>query len=175
MYKTLGVAATSLAMFSAFAQTAPYAGQQHREIKSLPAPDVAELLAGQGMGLAKAAELNGYPGPVHVLENADALALTAGQRQSTRTLLDRHKDRARRIGAALVASERALDHAFVSRQIDETSLSGLMADIGKLQAELREEHLRTHLKQTALLNQDQIQRYAVLRGYHASGHPHHRP
>src|SRR5688500_491116 len=45
---------------------APYAGQQSRDIKSLSEQEIAALLAGQGAGLAKAAELNGYPGPAHV-------------------------------------------------------------------------------------------------------------
>ena len=46
----------------------PYAGQQARTIKSLSKEDIAALLNGKGMGMAKAAELNGYPGPVHLLE-----------------------------------------------------------------------------------------------------------
>jgi hypothetical protein len=48
----------------------PYAGQQTRAIKALSPEDLAGLLNGEGMGMAKAAELNGYPGPVHVLELA---------------------------------------------------------------------------------------------------------
>lgn len=38
------------------------------------------------MGLAKAAELNGYPGPLHVLELAVDLSLTAEQKAATETL-----------------------------------------------------------------------------------------
>ena len=58
---------------SGFAQdhhrhVSPYAGQEVRRIKSLSAERVADLLAGRGAGYAKAAELNGVPGPVHVLE-----------------------------------------------------------------------------------------------------------
>src|SRR5262249_1929289 len=45
----------------------PYAGQQSRSIKALSEDDIAALLKGAGIGLAKAAELNGYPGPAHVL------------------------------------------------------------------------------------------------------------
>ena len=48
----------------------PYAGQQTRAIKALSPEDLAGLLNGEGRGMAKAAELNGYPGPVHVLELA---------------------------------------------------------------------------------------------------------
>src|ERR1700757_2891750 len=57
----------------------PYAGQQKREIKALSEEDVAGYLGGAGMGYAKAAELNGYPGPMHVLELGDRLELTDEQ------------------------------------------------------------------------------------------------
>ncbi len=57
------------------AQT-PYAGMQTRPIKALSEQQMADLSAGRGMGLALAAELNGYPGPVHVLELADKLNLS---------------------------------------------------------------------------------------------------
>jgi hypothetical protein len=48
----------------AFAQSghSPYAGQEKREIKALSAEDIEGYLTGQGMGFAKAAELNHYPG-----------------------------------------------------------------------------------------------------------------
>jgi hypothetical protein len=42
---------------------------------------LAALLKGEGMGMAKAAELNGYPGPTHVLTLAKELALTESQLQ----------------------------------------------------------------------------------------------
>jgi hypothetical protein len=49
----------------------PYAGQQNRTIKALSDEDIVGLLKGDGMGFAKAAELNGYPGPKHVLDLGD--------------------------------------------------------------------------------------------------------
>lgn len=112
LIKTAGCIALALAAHLATAEPAPYAGQQKRAIKSLSDQDVTDLLQGQGMGLAKAAELNGYPGPAHVLEHADALALTDQQRTATTALLHAHKDAARKLGAALIASEEALDEAF---------------------------------------------------------------
>lgn len=172
MYKLFGLTALGFAICSVSAQTSPYAGEQQREIKSLPAAEVADLLAGQGMGLAKAAELNGYPGPAHVLELAGPLALTPQQRSATEALMRRHKARARQMGAALVEAERSLDQAFSSRQVDAASLARLAARIGAEQAQLREEHLRTHLEQTALLDKPQIERYQQVRGYSASGHQH---
>lgn len=154
------------AALAAGAQAAgPYAGQQARAIKSLSPQEVSDLQQGQGMGLAKAAELNGYPGPVHVLEHADALALTAQQRAATQDLMQRHKARARELGLSLIEAERALDQAFASKQVDAALLGRLTADIGAQQARLRQEHLRTHLAQTALLERGQIERYQALRGY----------
>ena len=154
---------------AAHAQTSPYAGEQARDIKSLSAQEAADLAAGQGMGLAKAAELNGYPGPAHVLEHADALGLTAQQRGATQALMSAHKSRARVLGLELIAAERALDDAFRTRRIDDAALARLTSDIGRLQAQLREEHLRTHLAQTALLDARQVERYPVLRGYVSAG------
>ena len=60
----------------------PYAGQQTREIKALSSTQTADLLAGKGMELAKAAELNGYPGPMHTLELATQLELSTEQKQA---------------------------------------------------------------------------------------------
>lgn len=154
------------------AQAGPYAGQQHREIKALSPQDRAALLEGQGLGYAKAAELNGYPGPTHVLELAKQLQLTPRQLEASRQLLADHKQAARRLGAAIVEAERALDAAFASRSADEPGVRRMTADIARLQGELRAEHLRAHLAQAALLEPGQIERYARLRGY--TGAPEHR-
>jgi hypothetical protein len=54
----------------------PYADQQHRIIKALSEEEIAALLKGEGLGMAKAAELNGYPGPLHVLTLARELELS---------------------------------------------------------------------------------------------------
>jgi hypothetical protein len=154
----------------------PYAGEQHREIKSVSATEAAELLDGAGRGFAKAAELNGYPGPAHVIDHADALALSPSQRKVSQDLLVQHKDRARSLGAAVLAAERGLDEAFATRRIDVASLDRQTAAIGSLLAQLRAEHLRTHLAQTDILTSQQIEKYARLRGY--AGEPpaeHGRP
>lgn len=172
----IAVAALPLA---AMAQHSPYAGQEARAIKSLSDAEVQELLSGQGMGLAKAAELNGYPGPAHVLEHAHALGLTPQQRQATEALMQRHKERARQLGRELVEAERRLDEAFARRTIDAASLGAMTSEIGTKQAQLRQEHLRTHLEQTALLDAAQVRRYNELRGYtgaspsHGGGARHH--
>lgn len=151
------------------AGTSGYAGQETRAIKSLADADVASLLAGQGAGYAKAAELNGYPGPVHALELATALALDANQVEQTRALMDRHRSRARELGAQLVAAERALDDLFATRQATADTVEALARDVGLLQASLRAEHLKTHLAQRALFNAEQTRKYTELRGYGSVG------
>jgi Spy/CpxP family protein refolding chaperone len=143
----------------------PYAGQQLREIKSLSNQEQQDLLEGKGMGLAKAAELNGFPGPMHTLEHAEALKLSAEQKSKTQGLLQTHKSAVKALGKQLVEVERALDLQFSSAQITSETLTQLTQKIGQLQAQIRAEHLKTHLEQTALLTKSQIEQYGVLRGY----------
>src|SRR5690606_30744725 len=108
--------------------------------------EIDGLLAGKGMGYGKAAELNGYPGPAHVLELGDELSLTASQRQETEIVFAQMETAAKALGADLVAAERALDQAFRSKKIDESSLlSELVKNIGDAESRLRVVHLRAHL------------------------------
>ncbi len=154
--------------------SAPYAGQQQRTIKALSDKDVQDITEGKGMSLALAAELNNYPGPMHVLEHAQALALSDTQRSSTAQLMATHKDEVRALGRQLVAAERELDQAFASRQIDSPSLTARMQRIGALQAAIRDAHLQTHLRQTALLTAAQVAQYNQLRGYGTSAAASHK-
>ena len=156
---------------AAMAQVSPYAGQERNDIKALAPQEVTALLAGQGAGFAKAAELNGYPGPMHVIELADQLALTPQQLESTQQLMHDHKERARRLGAEVVAAERELDQLFGERRADAATVASGAERIGLLHAKLRAEHLNTHLLQTALLSTEQARRYTELRGYAAGSTP----
>jgi hypothetical protein len=65
----------------------PYAGIETRSIKALSDQQIADLRGGRGMGLALAAELNGYPGPAHALELSDALQLSEEQKTQTAALM----------------------------------------------------------------------------------------
>ena len=106
----------SSAAHTAETLSAPYAGQQIRSIKSLSDEERTALLTGQGSGFAKAAELNGYPGPAHVLELASQLGLDPTQQTATQALMSAHRERARTTGAELVAAEAELDALFADRQ-----------------------------------------------------------
>lgn len=155
----------------------PYAGLEQRPIKALSEQATADLLAGRGMGLALAAELNGYPGPLHVLELADALALTEEQRQRTRALFAAMREAAMAQGRELVAGEARLDGLFADRTVDPDSLRAATAAIGGAQGALRATHLEYHIAMRELLTPEQRQRYEALRGYadpapHGHGHAH---
>lgn len=154
------------------AAASPYAGQEHTDIKALTAAEQSALLDGQGMGFAKPAELNGYPGPKHVLELSDPLGLSQAQREATQALFERMQAAARGIGAELVAAERALDALYASRTATVARVDSQLASIEALRARLRGVHLNAHLEQAALMTRHQVALYARLRGYGASGHQH---
>ena len=95
-------------------QAQPYAGFQTRPIKALSAGELSDMSAGRGMGLALAAELNGYPGPLHVLELADQLGLTGEQRAAVKQQFDRMREEAIPIGQSLItAAQRALFNGMI--------------------------------------------------------------
>jgi hypothetical protein len=150
----------------------PYAGQQSRDVKALSADEVDSLLAGKGMGFAKAAELNGFPGPAHVLELAPALHLTDEQRRQTEAIFASMQERAKTAGSALVDEERSLDASFRTKAVTSESLARSLARIGELQAQVRAAHLEAHLAQARILTDGQAARYASLRGYGEGSHHH---
>jgi hypothetical protein len=90
--------------------------------QALSPQEVEQYLSGAGMGYAKAAELNHFPGPMHVLELADKLGLSGEQRKATQRLMEEHKAEARAIGAKLVEAERALEALFGTVRYDRKSL-----------------------------------------------------
>jgi len=128
---------------------------------------VKQYLAGDGMGYALPAELNRYPGPMHVLELADKLSLSEAQRAQTQALMQAHKAEARAIGAKLIASERELETLFRDAKADRAVLAAAVSSAAGLRGEYRLSHLETHRRMRVLLSEDQIRRYDQLRGYTA--------
>ncbi|HYE41651.1 MAG TPA: Spy/CpxP family protein refolding chaperone, partial [Ramlibacter sp.] len=143
----------------------PYSGQQDRQIKALSDEEVSQYLAGAGMGYARPAELNRFPGPMHALELADQLELTAEQRSAIRALMDAHKAQARAIGTKLVDAERHLDRLFHASDVSADALARAVAAAAALEGEYRLSHLETHRRLRPLLTEAQIARYEALRGY----------
>jgi hypothetical protein len=143
----------------------PYAGMEARAIKALSEAQLADLEAGRGMGLALAAELNGYPGPAHVLELADALHLTAEQRGRTEILFAEMKEEAIARGAAVLRGEAALDRAFAGHSVNPAALRAQLIELGTAHGELRNTHLKYHIAMLDVMAGDQIAAYRRLRWY----------
>lgn len=156
--------------FTATAQHTPYAGQHVRAIKALSNDEVQQYHAGAGMGFARAAELNSYPGPMHVLELTEQLALSSAQHEATKRLMESHKAEAKRIGEKLVEAERALDQLFAGGKFDAAQLAQQVKQAAAIQGEYRLAHLDTHRQMRAILTSQQVARYDALRGY--AGHSH---
>jgi hypothetical protein len=146
-------------------QANPYAGQQGRPIKALSDEDIAALRNGEGMGMAKVAELNFYPGPAHVLALAKQLGLTDDQVRKTQAIHDRMSAGAKSLGAELIAHEQTLDQLFAKGRVTPDRLTAETLVLGELQGRLRSVHLIAHLEMRDVLTAEQIASYQRLRGY----------
>jgi hypothetical protein len=154
---------------TSFAQSrSPYAGFETRAIKALSEQQISELRSGLGMSLALAAELNGYPGPRHVLELASDLNLSNAQRAKVEGLFADMKAETIAIGERLIAQEAELDGQFARKTVTPASLMASTQAIGATQADLRATHLKYHLLTVDMLTPAQTQRYLELRGYGAA-------
>jgi Spy/CpxP family protein refolding chaperone len=179
MTRTAPVPALALSALLALAapaagQPSPYAEHTEREIKALSAEEIDPYLTGQGMGLALPAELNGYPGPKHVLELAAELDLSEEQRQAVQRVHDAMLEQAKELGRQIVEAERRLDALFAEAEATPGTLRAALDHLATLQAALRYTHLEAHLETKALLTEAQVARYPHLRGYAAEGkHPGH--
>lgn len=144
---------------------AVYAGLDRRQVATLSDDEIAGLEAGRGMGFALPAELNGYPGPMHILELAEPLKLSNEQRARVQIIFERMQDRARDAGSRYVEAEKALDAAFRSGSADVASVRRLAMEADRLRAEKRLAHLEAHLEAAPVLTADQRKEYTRLRGY----------
>jgi hypothetical protein len=142
-----------------------YSGLLETEIRGLTPETIAGYRTGKGMSLALPAELNGYPGPRHVLDFSEELALTDEQYAEVETLYNNMLGEAIPLGEQILAAETALELAFREHTITDESLEAQLLTIGTLEAELRFVHLKIHIATYALLTPEQVKTYNVLRGY----------
>jgi len=142
-----------------------YAGEEKRAIKSLSAADIEELQKGGGWGLAKAAELNGMPGPAHLLEMKNEIHLSAGQIEAIETIYGNMRNAAVPLGVELIELEDKLNQAFAEKTITGAILKELLTNIARVRKDLRYVHLSAHLKTPDILTPEQITLYNQLRGY----------
>lgn len=159
----LGLGTTTTA---ALAQApSPYAGFENRAIKSLSEADLEELRRGGGWGLALAAELNGVPGPAHLLELKEEIGLAPAQVAAIEAIHARMREEAQEAGARLIRAEEAIEAAFRDGGLEPARLRALIDAAAAARADLRFVHLRRHLDTPALLEPAQIAAYRRLRGY----------
>ena len=145
-----------------------YAGQERRAIKSLSNEDIAELTRGAGWGFAKVAELNGVPGPFHLLEMKDQIALTPDQLVNVTKIYNQMREAATKFGSEFIQGESELDRAFRDGSITEATLKTQLERISRVRAKLRGVHLLAHLKVRPILSEAQVATYNRLRGYEQS-------
>ncbi len=128
------------------------------------------------MGTSKAAELNHYPGPKHVLEAARQLQLTHEQIDKTNAIQASMSTSAKAIGKQIIAKETELDALFSGRKAAPEKVSPIIEELGRLQASFRLAHLNAHMAMAKVLTPKQIAQYDTTRGYSASppaGHEAH--
>jgi Spy/CpxP family protein refolding chaperone len=133
------------------------------QVKTLAPEQVQSLLGGEGMGMAKAAELNHYPGPRHVLDLASALQLSKDQTAQSQAIYDEMHQKAVALGGQIIQQERALDQLFELREVSPERVRTLVAEIALLQGQLRSVHLLAHVAEKQVLSPEQVMRYVELR------------
>ncbi|MDH3229326.1 MAG: hypothetical protein OEN55_06010 [Alphaproteobacteria bacterium] len=146
-------------------QTSPYAGEEQRAIKALSDEEQRGLLEGAGLGYARAAELNGWPGPLHVLELQEALSLTQAQVGEMEALRREMQAQAIPLGRQLIEAERALDALFASGRPSPQDVMAATARIAEIEGRLRAVHLVAHLRAASVLTRHQTMLYGRARGY----------
>ena len=114
---------------------------------------------GRGFGLAFAADQNGYPGPLHVLELKDRLKLTADQEAKTQALLHAMFVESKPKSARLLEAAAKLRRLFADRAADDAAVRAAVAEVERARREVRLVHLLTHLKTRELLTEDQRRIY----------------
>lgn len=151
----------------------PYIGEESREIKSLAPNEINGLLQGKGMGFARAAELNRYPGPRHVLDLSEKLHLSNQQISQSNQIFERMRKKAINLETLLVEYEKKLDMLFSSDQASASELDTLLLKIGETRAKLRGAHLHAHVEMKKILSHHQVMMYDDLRGY-SNGSQNHK-
>ena len=151
----------------------PLAAQHEQHMKSAAATQMPQAMAqhhafleaerqaierGEGFGMAMAADMNGYPGPKHVLDMKKELKLTPTQEAAMQKLMADMKEKALAKGKDVLLAEKRLDEMFAQGK-SEDELREETYRVASLRAELRWVHLATHLAAKKILTAKQIEAY----------------
>ena len=152
-----------------------YVEKKSQAIKTLSEQTIQQLLRGDGMGFALAAELNAYPGSKHVLELQNELSLSPDQVKLSHDLFEKMNHQAIVYGETIIQAEGELENLFQTNNATPDNVETLVALISQTQAKLRSLHLVTHIHQLRILTPEQNRHYQQLRGYlESSEHSSHQ-
>ena len=138
-------------------------GSDVEALQAMPRRQFNNLLEGRGMGQARIADMNGYPGPMHVLEMAEALEISAEQREQTEQIMQRMRSTAQQRGRELIEAERKLEALFDGGPVQPSAVDAALLEIANLQARVRAAHLHAHIEQARVMSDEQIAKYTELR------------
>jgi Spy/CpxP family protein refolding chaperone len=119
--------------------------------------------AGRGFGMAFAADQNGYPGPMHVLELKERLKLSAEQEAKTLHLMHAMFAESTPKSARLLEAEATLRRLFAERTADAAAVRAAVDAAERARRDVRLVHLLTHLKTRDLLTEEQRRLYHEVR------------
>jgi len=134
-------------------------------IRSLTPEEIAQIERGEGAGFALPAELNGVPGPRHVLDLAHELGLSHQQETRVQAVYDQMRAAVIPAGRLYLDALQAVEEDFRTGMVTEAGLPDRVAKVKHAEAELVAAHLVAHLKTAEILTPDQISAYNRLRGY----------
>jgi len=115
--------------------------------------------AGRAFGMAFAADQNGYPGPMHVLELKDRLKLSAEQEGKMQHLMHAMFAESKPKSARLLEAEATLRRLFAERTADDAAVRAAVEGVERARRDVRLVHLLTHLKARDLLTKEQRRIY----------------
>src|SRR5881409_2769329 len=136
------------------------AGAQGHQVAQTCASEFEKVVGeGRGFGLSFAADQNGYPGPMHVLELKDRLKLTADQEAKARALMQAMFAESKPKSAQLLEAEAKLRRLFADRSADDAAVRAAVGEVERARSQVRLVHLLAHLKTRGLLTEDQRRIY----------------
>ncbi len=149
------------------AADSPYAGRYDAAaaIRSLTPDEIAQIQRGEGAGFALPAELNGVPGPRHVLDLAHQIGLSHEQRIQVQEIYDEMRGTVIPAGERYLAAVQALEEDFRAGTLTEETLPDRVAEVSRLEGELAAAHLVAHLRTADVMTSEQVAAYQQLRGY----------
>lgn len=170
MFRSFGwISVFAIASTSVLAQhthtASPYAHAQSTEVSNLTPDEVRELRNGEGMGLARAAELNHFPGPRHLLDLRSELDLNHAQIDRIEAIHKNMRTDAIAKGEDILQAEIHLANLFASGQPTAAEVKRVTGHLGIMRGQLQAIHLLAHIESTRELTSEQIEGYDRLRGY----------